>query len=180
MPKFRYAKPAPIKWYGYFPAAILRCKYSGGFTFYCRYGPCGLTHSLPGLDTLWVWNVFMFLVNTLLNVELAIGNWDKWRNTSYKRYSFELTKLHTANCYFDIVMSFECCRLENWLFKHFGFWDTCTKLVPIGNTEARNSYYVTNGVTVGRRSFCLHTFGIFREDKMSLIQSKCMYFVISL
>ena len=42
MPKFRYAKPAPIKWYGYFPAAILRRKYSGGFTFYCRYGPCGL------------------------------------------------------------------------------------------------------------------------------------------
>ena len=38
MPKFRYAKPAPIKWYGYFPAAILRRKYSGGFTFYCRYG----------------------------------------------------------------------------------------------------------------------------------------------
>ena len=26
MPKFRYAKPAPIKWYGYFPAAILRRK----------------------------------------------------------------------------------------------------------------------------------------------------------
>jgi len=41
MPKFRYAKPAPIKWYGYFPAAILRRIYSGGFTFYCRYGPCG-------------------------------------------------------------------------------------------------------------------------------------------
>ena len=41
MPKFRYAKPAPIKWYGYFPAAILRRKYSGGFTFYCRYCPCG-------------------------------------------------------------------------------------------------------------------------------------------
>ena len=43
MPKFRYAKPAPIKWYGYFPAAILRRKYSGGFTFHCRYGPCGST-----------------------------------------------------------------------------------------------------------------------------------------
>jgi len=39
MPKFRYAKPAPIKWYGYFPAAILRRKYSGGFTFHCQYGP---------------------------------------------------------------------------------------------------------------------------------------------
>jgi len=40
MPKFRYAKPASIKWYGYFPAAILRRKYSGGFRFHCRYGPC--------------------------------------------------------------------------------------------------------------------------------------------
>jgi len=53
-------------------------------------------------------------------------------------------------------------------------WDTWTKLVPMGNTEGRNGYYVTNDVTVGWRSFCLHTFGIFREDKMSLIQSKCM------
>jgi len=42
MPKFRYAKPAPIKWYGYFQAAILRRTYSGGFRFHCRYGPCGL------------------------------------------------------------------------------------------------------------------------------------------
>ena len=42
MPKFRYAKTAPIKWYGYFPAAILRRKYSGDFRFHCRYGPCGL------------------------------------------------------------------------------------------------------------------------------------------
>ena len=53
-------------------------------------------------------------------------------------------------------------------------WDTWKKLVPMGNTEGRNGYYVTNDVTVGWRSFCLHTFGIFREDKMSLIQSKCM------
>jgi len=37
-------------------------------------------------------------------------------------------------------------------------------LVPIGNTEARSGYYVTIGAAVGRRSFCLHTFGIFRED----------------
>jgi len=57
-------------------------------------------------------------------------------------------------------------------------WGTWKKLVPIRNTEARNGYYVTNDVTVGRRSFCLHTFGIFREDKM--IHSKCMYFKISL
>jgi len=47
MPKFRYAKPAPIKWYGYFPAAILRRKYSGGSRFHCRYGPCDLDHSRP-------------------------------------------------------------------------------------------------------------------------------------
>jgi len=50
------------------------------------------------------------------------------------------------------------------------------KLVPIGNTEARNGYYVTNDITVERRSFSLHTFGIFCEDRMSLIQLKCMYF----
>ena len=36
-------------------------------------------------------------------------------------------------------------------------------------------YYVTNDVAVGRRSFCLHTFGIFCKDKMSLVQSKYMY-----
>ena len=55
-------------------------------------------------------------------------------------------------------------------------WDTWTQLVPIGNTEDRSGYYVMNDVTVGRRSFCLHTFGIFCEDKMSLIQSECVYF----
>jgi len=42
--------------------------------------------------------------------------------------------------------------------------------------EARDGYYVTNDVTVGRRSLCLHTFAIFSEDEMSLIQSKCVYF----
>jgi len=47
--------------------------------------------------------------------------------------------------------------------------DTWTKLVPTGNTEACNGYYVTNDVTCGQRSFCLHTFRIFREDQMSLI-----------
>jgi len=26
--------------------------------------------------------------------------------------------------------------------------------------------YVTNNVTIRRRSLCLHTFGIFRKDKM--------------
>ena len=30
------------------------------------------------------------------------------------------------------------------------------------------------------RFFCLHAFCIFRKDKMSLIQSKCVYFQISL
>ena len=55
-------------------------------------------------------------------------------------------------------------------------WDTWTQLVPIGNTEDRSGYYAMNDVTVGRRSFCLHTFGIFCEDKMSLIQSECVYF----
>ena len=42
--------------------------------------------------------------------------------------------------------------------------------------EARDGYYVTNDVTVGRRSLCLRTFAIFSEDEMSLIQSKCVYF----
>jgi len=35
-------------------------------------------------------------------------------------------------------------------------WDTWTKLVSIGNIEARNGYYVTNDVGVGQRSFCSH------------------------
>ena len=43
--------------------------------------------------------------------------------------------------------------------------DTWTKLVPRGNTEARNGYYVMNDVTVRWRSFCLHTFGIFSKIK---------------
>ena len=51
MPKFRYAKPAPIKWYGYFPAAILRRKYSSGFTFHCRYGPCATNCAQPKGET---------------------------------------------------------------------------------------------------------------------------------
>ena len=44
------------------------------------------------------------------------------------------------------------------------------------NTEALNGYCEMTDVTVRRRSFCLHTFSIFPDDKMSLIQSKCMYF----
>ena len=51
---------------------------------------------------------------------------------------------------------------------------------PVENTEVRNGYYITNDVTVGRRSFCLYTFGIFREDKVSLIQSKCVYFYVAI
>ena len=39
--------------------------------------------------------------------------------------------------------------------------DTWTKLIPIGNTATSNGYYVVTDVTVGRRSFCLHTFVIF-------------------
>ena len=50
MPKFRYAKPAPIKRYGYFPAVILRRKYSGGFRFHCRYGPCVPDWSKPEVE----------------------------------------------------------------------------------------------------------------------------------
>ena len=46
-------------------------------------------------------------------------------------------------------------------------WDTWMKLVPIGNTEAHNGYYVTNDATFMWRSLCLHTFGIFLEGKMS-------------
>ena len=53
MSKFRYAKPAPIKWYGYFPAAILRRKYSGGFRFHCRYGPCVRNISWQTLNLTW-------------------------------------------------------------------------------------------------------------------------------
>ena len=50
MPKFRYAKPSPIKWYGYFPAATLRRTYSGGFRFHCRYGPCDCIHQSTDTD----------------------------------------------------------------------------------------------------------------------------------
>jgi len=32
-----------------YSAAILRRKYSGGFTFYCRYGPCGYGPTLAAL-----------------------------------------------------------------------------------------------------------------------------------
>jgi len=81
-----------------------------------------------------------------------------------------------------------CCRLLA-----FTGWDYvlfCTHINAMGTPE-RNWYqwgmqrpgdgcYATNDITVGRRSFCLHTFGIFCKDKMSSIQSKCMYFYISL
>ena len=38
-----------------------------------------------------------------------------------------------------------------------------------------NGYYVTNDATVGQRSFCLHTFHIFHEDKMSFSENACNF-----
>jgi len=71
---------------------------------------------------------------------------------------------YDTRCYFNVRSKADITQLN---LPHGKMRDTWTKLVSTGNTEARNGYYVTNDVTVGRRLFCLHTLGIFREDKMS-------------
>jgi len=63
-------------------------------------------------------------------------------------------------------------------YKYSG--DTWTKLVPIGNTESCNGYYVMNNVTVRRRSFCLHTFSIFVRIKCLWFSWSACIFVITL